>query len=186
MSIQAFIGIQNKSGKSISYIHCHSDSYIEGVGKILLNDYKTRQKVFRLIAHGHVSVLGSRINPRKGTTHDKSHRQPDVCLFCNRDMGEPKSDRLKSMLPKNFRGVIGKNGISYGYYIDNNNVWWVSIGGNEFSRLDTFPEAEVHKKLNKKESTVKFSFSVKNVFVRQEILGVLNKFNVEYSMSAVK
>ena len=65
MSTRAYIGIQNKSGKSISYIYSHSDNYLEGVGKTLLNDYKTRQKVFRLIANGDASFVGPRINPRK-------------------------------------------------------------------------------------------------------------------------
>ena len=40
MSTRCRIGIENKNG-TITSIYCHHDGYLEGVGEILVNHYKT-------------------------------------------------------------------------------------------------------------------------------------------------
>ena len=185
MSTRAYIGIQNKSGKSISYTYCHFDGYIEGVGKVLINHYKTRQKVFRLIANGDLSSLGERINPRAGRTHTFNSRQPDVCCFYHRDRGDDKTGPYKAMTPNNFREHVTSSAIAYAYYIDNDNVWWVSCGGDPFVKLSSFFDTEKEES-DQKDTKVKISFTIKDKKTRDEILGVLNKFNVEYSALVVE
>jgi len=103
MSTRALIGIQNKSGKSIKYIYAHNDNYLEGVGKTLLDHYKTRQKVFRLIALGDASWVGPRINPRASREHSFNKPQRDVSVFYTRDRGDEFSGGYKVMNPDSFR-----------------------------------------------------------------------------------
>ena len=96
-----------------------------------------------------------------------------------------KSGPHKAMNQESFREHVALD-VHYGYFIDNNNVWWVSIGGKPFVRLDSFKEARIEKQTKQKETEVKFSFKIKDKKTREEILGVLNKFNVEYVACVVE
>lgn len=57
MSTRSLVGIQNKDG-SVNYVYVHSDGYLSGVGKTLLENYSDRKKVRRLINLGDLSSLG--------------------------------------------------------------------------------------------------------------------------------
>lgn len=57
MSTRGYIGVKNNKG--ISYIYCHFDSYLEGVGRILKENYNDEEKVAKLIMGGNISNLGS-------------------------------------------------------------------------------------------------------------------------------
>lgn len=57
MSTRSHIGIKDSRG--ITYVYCHFDGYPEGVGKTLLENYDTEEKINALIAEGDMSVLGN-------------------------------------------------------------------------------------------------------------------------------
>lgn len=59
MSTRSHIGIKDSRG--ITGIYCHFDGYPEGVGRILLENYDTEDKVNALIAKGDMSSLGTSI-----------------------------------------------------------------------------------------------------------------------------
>ena len=75
MSTRCRIGIENKNG-TITSIYCHHDGYLEGVGGILVNHYKTEEKIRKLMELGDMSSLGTEPvenlrgweNPGLGTT----------------------------------------------------------------------------------------------------------------------
>lgn len=57
MSTRCYIGIENKD-KTIDYIYCHHDGYIDGVGKVLLENYQDESKIRKLIKLGGIDSLG--------------------------------------------------------------------------------------------------------------------------------
>jgi hypothetical protein len=57
MSTRSHIGIKDSRG--ITGVYCHFDGYPEGVGKTLLENYDTENKVKALIAEGDMSSLGA-------------------------------------------------------------------------------------------------------------------------------
>ena len=65
MSTRCRIGIENKDG-TITSIYCHHDGYPEVVGEILVNHYKTEEKIRKLLELGDMSSLGTEPveNPR--------------------------------------------------------------------------------------------------------------------------
>lgn len=67
-------------------IYCHFDGYLEGVGKMLYENYD-RAKAVELVNGGNVSYVAKNVNP---TTHTHSFSTPeeDVCVFYHRDNGE--------------------------------------------------------------------------------------------------
>jgi xylose isomerase len=57
MATRSNIAIENQD-KTVSVIYCHHDGYIDGVGKLLQENYNTREKMEELIALGDISSLG--------------------------------------------------------------------------------------------------------------------------------
>jgi len=60
MATRSNIAIANQDG-TVSSIYCHHDGYIDGVGKVLQENYNTREKMEQLIALGDISSLGETI-----------------------------------------------------------------------------------------------------------------------------
>lgn len=75
------------SGKAI---YCHSDGYVEGVGKTLYRHYNTPQKVKALIKLGAISALEERVAPARGVPHgfDFKDRAPGVTVAFHRERGD--------------------------------------------------------------------------------------------------
>lgn len=69
-------------------IYCHWDGYPAYNGNILLNHYKNREKVEKLISLGDLSALGPNIDPDPSQPHSFDDGQPGVCVFYGRDRGE--------------------------------------------------------------------------------------------------
>ena len=63
MSTRSHIGIKDSRG--ITGVYCHFDGYPEGVGKTLLENYDTEEKVNALIAEGDMSSLGATLEECK-------------------------------------------------------------------------------------------------------------------------
>jgi len=58
MSTRCRIGIKNSDG-TIESIYCHHDGYVSYVGSILVNHYKTEDKIRKLLDLGDMSSLGT-------------------------------------------------------------------------------------------------------------------------------
>lgn len=56
MGTRSNIGILFEDGH-VESIYCHWDGYIEHVGKILLNNYKTIDKIKELLNYGNISSI---------------------------------------------------------------------------------------------------------------------------------
>ena len=88
MSTRSTIAMVKDGGKVIG-VYCHFDGYLSHNGKILFEHYKDAAKIEELIMHGDMSILGSKINPNPDYPHEFVDAQNDVCVFYNRDRGEP-------------------------------------------------------------------------------------------------
>lgn len=62
MATRSRIGMVNEDG-TVSSIYCHWDGYPSNNGKILLENYKDRDKVKRLIDLGPISSLNAEVSP---------------------------------------------------------------------------------------------------------------------------
>ena len=59
MSTRSLIGIKNNLG--ITFVYCHHDGYLEGVGTTLVESYTTEDKINALLEHGDMSSLDDTI-----------------------------------------------------------------------------------------------------------------------------
>lgn len=59
MSTRSLIGI--KEDKGITFVYCHFDGYLNGVGTTLVNYYDTEEKIHELLERGDISSLGEDI-----------------------------------------------------------------------------------------------------------------------------
>lgn len=71
MSTRCTFGTLDKSGK-IELFYCHSDGYIEGVGRYLLEHVHSMQDMRKLMAAGHRSF----IDPKGAYTDEENHEKP--------------------------------------------------------------------------------------------------------------
>ena len=111
MSTRSNIAIELED-KTIKVVYCHSDGYISGVGKTLLENYKNYDDVLKLINHGGISSLADNLN--------------DTSFYC-RDWGRKNEDK-----PIQYNNefcmmyeMTGATMIEY-LYLFKNNEWFVS------------------------------------------------------------
>ena len=111
MSTRSNIAIETKDGQ-VKAVYCHSDGYLSGVGKTLIQHYTNYDDVEKLINGGGISSLGDNLN--------------DTSYYC-RDWG--RKDEDKPMIYNNEYCMIfdmsGATMIEY-IYLFKNNDWYVS------------------------------------------------------------
>jgi hypothetical protein len=124
MATRSRIAIEKQDG-TVDSIYCHSDGYIDGVGKTLFKNYSDREKVEKLIELGDLSSLRSQIEPDPTKPHTFNNPQDDVTVAYHRDRGE---DLYKST-DKDVETFFSGNFEQYGYLFTKDNRWIVSRGG---------------------------------------------------------
>ena len=79
-----------KLGKDgiIKSVYCHSEGYLEHVGKVLDEHYKDESKVDELLAHGDISFLDENIGVKIDFMDYKTRYANKQCRFYHRDRGE--------------------------------------------------------------------------------------------------
>jgi hypothetical protein len=95
----------------ITYIYCHFDGYLSGVGKLLKEYYTTQPKVQALIELGDISALD--MTPTSTTAY-------------HRDRGED----FNQSTDKDVESFFNENYQKYGYLFTKDNRWLVSTGGS--------------------------------------------------------
>jgi hypothetical protein len=107
MATRSTISIKNSDG-TISSIYSHWDGYLEGVGKILKENYNDENLARKILTEGDVSSLASNLYES---------------LFYNRDRGENTKSKL-------FTNINDENFISFQQeynYLFEDNIWKVSL-----------------------------------------------------------
>ena len=80
--------LDNKGAKAI---YCHSDGYLEHVGRVLDGHYRDESKVDELLEHGDVSSLNENIGEKLPFNDYMSFHEKKQCRFYQRDRGEKLS-----------------------------------------------------------------------------------------------
>ena len=126
MSTRSNIGIEISKGK-YKYIYCHSDGYLTYNGAMLIDHYKDREKVEKLINLGDISVLKRKIDPDPTKPHsfDYNQRQDDVVVAYGRDRGETGTEARIGTLKDMCDGWIE---YVYIYTLDNKWVYTDTYG----------------------------------------------------------
>lgn len=70
MATRSFIGIQNPNG-TVTGVYCHHDGYLDGVGKILQENYTTAEAVAALVDLGSLSSLGEDLDVTQAYHRDR-------------------------------------------------------------------------------------------------------------------
>ena len=116
MSTRALIAKELKNGK-YKTIYCHNDGYPKGVGKTLLTEYNTEEKLDALLNLGDLSILGKQLAPDPTKPHEHLDWQRDVTLAYGRDIGEKGTEareytyrRLLKASDADYIYVLGKDG----------------------------------------------------------------------------
>lgn len=94
-------------------IYCHHDGYIEHVGKILYEDYQTKEKLDRLFALGDLSSLGERVEPIGKHTYTEPERGTTIAY--HRDRGEDYNPPVQGKTVKEVENQIDHDGYVYVY-----------------------------------------------------------------------
>jgi hypothetical protein len=121
MATRSRIGIQNEDG-SVTSVYCHWDGYPEHNGDILVNHYKEREKVQKLIGLGSISSLAPEIDAPEG--HSFENPVPGVTVAYYRDRGENFNQR-QNISPENF---FVSDIEEYGYLYTLEGEWLVKSG----------------------------------------------------------
>jgi hypothetical protein len=90
MATRSRIAIEDQDG-SVRSIYCHWDGYPSNNGRILLDNYKTREKVEALIALGSISSLNENVEIPEGVEHNFEHQAKGITVAYHRDRGEDLS-----------------------------------------------------------------------------------------------
>lgn len=97
MSTRSYILRENDDG-SFDGIYCHQDGYLTYNGAMLIDHYKTKERVDKLMSLGHMSVLCEKIEPDPSKEHNFENRQDNVCVFYARDRNEKNQEATKIIL----------------------------------------------------------------------------------------
>jgi hypothetical protein len=122
MATRGRIGIKLDNG-TVASIYQHWDSYPSCLGATLLNNYKTKEKVEKLISLGDCSSVREEVDIPNGMTHTFDKPLDNVTVAYGRDRGEkginPRLDESED--------EFWKFGIATEYaYLFKDNRWYVA------------------------------------------------------------
>jgi len=141
MATRTRIAIENENG-SVTSIYCHWDGYIEHNGDILVNHYREREKVQKLIDLGAISSLASKLET--SLKHKFETPISGVVVAYHRDRG----DNFSQSTHKDRNAYFASDIEEYGYLFTLEGEWLVknshphSIPKNVASILSGFEELE--------------------------------------------
>ena len=130
MSTRSAIGIVN-ADKTITVIYAHWDGYPEHNGQILVNSYKTEDKVRQLMDLGDLSVLGDEIGSKVDFDSFTSKDNNQCCAY-GRDRGE---EGVSALVLNNLAEVWEQYSWCSYVYLFKNGKWnyYKSVNGRAMS-----------------------------------------------------
>ena len=122
MATRSRIGMEIKEdGRSrVVAVYCHFDGYPEGVGRTLVEHYRDREKVKKLVELGALSYLEKELEP-KGP-HSFNQPEDEVTVAYHRDRGE----RFLQDQYSNLESFFGDDGVDYRYLFTEDGEWLVA------------------------------------------------------------
>ena len=161
MSTRSNIAVELKDGKILS-VYCHSDGYISGVGKTLINNYNNYDDAVNLMQYGGISSLGDTMN-------DTS--------FYSRDWG--RKDEKPQAYNNEFCLMYEMSGatmIEY-LYLFKNNEWQVSESKYISKKLlkDAYDVGISYWSIFKPVKSFKKELNIKAEITEKQMIGQIGK-----------
>ena len=135
MATRGTIALEYADG-SVDCIYCHWDSYLEGVGKTLLEHYQDPFVVRELMDLGDISSLGKVVGLQHpfsefeaGLSSDEyQEKYGAMTTFYGRDRGEEDTASRSFASFEDYRDNHAYE--EYEYVLRRDGVWYVSTGGD--------------------------------------------------------
>ncbi|ARJ65993.1 hypothetical protein WV31_10175 [Magnetospirillum sp. ME-1] len=136
MSTRSLIGRENADG-TVSYIYCHYDGYLSGVGTTLLAHWVDPAKVDELIALGDLSALGASIGEkhpfdRWALPEEEREKVKGWCLAYGRDR-EENDAAARTIHSAKAYGMV--QGVQVHYLLRADGIWHVQARRFEWRPL---------------------------------------------------
>jgi len=130
MSTRSNIGIYQADG-TVRAIYCHWDGYPSHTGKILVENYKDRDKVEKLIALGDLSFLDKELEPPEGEEHSYDHPCNGVTIAYHRDRGEELNEARVYPSAEAYADSLKTSWAEY-LYLYKGGTWLVHADGKNY------------------------------------------------------
>ncbi len=121
MGTRSRIGVMH--GNNCKSVYCHWDSYLDGVGRILLEHFDS-SKANHLVALGDLSSLAASILIPEGDGHSFDNPTKGITTFYGRDRGEENTGWKTTSTFEDFLDLCNGCGAEY-YYIMKDGEWFV-------------------------------------------------------------
>ena len=117
-----------KDGNNVTWVYCHWDGYLDHNGKLLFENYNSKEKALEIVSHGNMSSLGKTIGEK--VDFNKVPPDHEGCIFYCRDRGENLKIQKCSLVYE-----IEKE--QYNYVFDcGENRWLFFVGENHHNLQD--------------------------------------------------
>lgn len=138
MSTRCYIGVE-KPDKAVQFIYCHHDGYPAGVGKMLIENYDTPEKIDRLMALGDLSSLGPQPvdNPEgwSGTYYFGDAWKEDKSCISYRGRGDTDCNAREVKNILDYRDAVKGSDADFAY-INKEGKWYLlSLNSSEEPEL---------------------------------------------------
>jgi len=87
MGTRSTIAVAHADG-TVTQVYCHWDGYIENNGKLLVENYNSRELAKLLVSFGDMSSLDKYVIPAPESAHSYGNREPGITVYYGRDRGE--------------------------------------------------------------------------------------------------
>lgn len=121
MGTRGRIGVMH--GTNCKSVYVHWDSYLDYMGRLLLEHYDSTKANF-LVALGDLSSLRPDVFIGEGVEHTFEKPAEDICIFYGRDRGEPDTGFATDDTFEKFFERAKDCGAEY-YYIMKDGEWFV-------------------------------------------------------------
>jgi hypothetical protein len=132
MATRSRIAIETGDG-TVKSVYCHWDGYPSNNGRILLEHYKDREKLEKLINLGALSSLAPEVDIPEGVEHNFENQVKGICVFYGRDRGETGVEAMTHENPKAF---LRSDVEEYGYLLTLEGEWLFCNGHKNSSTRD--------------------------------------------------
>lgn len=132
MSDRAIIAVED--GDTLRAVYCHNDGSRTRLGRCLLEHYPDKERANVLIALGHLSCVGSKLEPDPGLPHSVEHPQRDTTVAYHRDRGEDL--RIDTVpITHGVLNAINETGIDGEFVYVFHNGAWTYLAGHTLRKL---------------------------------------------------
>ena len=139
MATRSRIAIENENG-TVSSVYSHWDGYPSNNGRILMEHYKDRDKLQKLIDLGSLSSLAEEVDIPEGVNHTFENQVKGITVFYGRDRGE---DDVEATTHADRTAFLRSDVEAYGYLLTKEGEWLMLDGHKKASTRDYIELEEV-------------------------------------------